>query len=169
MRTTVLCACALGALVTTSAAQTSMKFDGKQECAKPEPNYTVPVADTAKHAISLGVAKCTWSDGAIGGERLKDEEDTFVSDAAGNSSHDRGYGVGSVQNGDKYFIHFKGTTTLKDSAPVSADCTWKFSGGTGKLKGIEGKGTCKGTFQPDGRAAWKISGEYHLATPVGNQ
>ena len=167
MRTTLLPACALVALVTTGAAQTSMKLDGKLECAKPEPNYMVPVADTAKHALSLSAAKCTWSEGTLGGERLKDEEDTFTSDASGNSSHDRGYGVGSVQGGDKYFVHFKGTTTLKDGAPVSADCSWKFTGGTGKLKGITGKGTCKGTFQSDGRAAWHIRGEYQLAAAGG--
>jgi len=165
MRTTVLTGCALVALVTTSAAQTPTKLAGKMECAKPEPNYMVPVADTAKHAISLGTAQCTWSEGTIGGARLKDEEDTFVSDATGNASHDRGYAVGSAVNGDRYFLHFKGTSTLKDGAPLSADCTWKFTGGTGKLKGISGKGTCKGTFQPDGRAAWEIKGEYQLATP----
>jgi hypothetical protein len=72
-----------------------------------------------------------------------------------------------VGNGDKYFIHFKGTTTMKDGAPVSSDCTWKFTGGTGKLNGIKGKGTCKGTFQPDGKAAWDITGEYQLAAPAG--
>ena len=167
MRTTVWPACALVVLVTTSAAQTPMKLNGKMECAKPEPNYIVPVADTAKHALSLGAVKCTWSEGTIGGERLKNEEDTFESDATGDSSHDRGYGVGTVANGDKYFIHFKGTSTLKNSAPVSADCNWKFTGGTGKLNGITGKGTCKGTFQPDGRAVWEIKGEYQLAASGG--
>src|SRR6266536_739850 len=123
MRTMGLTGCLLVALVTTSAAQTPMKLAGKMECAKPEPNYMVPVADTAKHAISLGTAKCTWSEGTIGGERLKDEEDTFSSDATGNSSQDRGYGVGSAVNGDKYFVHFKGTSTLKDGAPLSGACT----------------------------------------------
>jgi hypothetical protein len=168
MRTTLLPACALAALVTTGAAQTPMKLDGKLDCAKPEPNHVVPVADTAKHALLLGAVKCTWSKGTLGGERLKDEEDTFMSDATGNSSHDRGYAVGSVQSGDRYFVHFKGTTTLKDGAPVSADCDWKFTGGTGKLKGITGKGTCKGTFQADGSAAWQLKGEYKLAAPARN-
>ena len=167
MRTTILPACMLVALVTTGAAQAPIKLAGKMECAKPEPNYMVTVADTAKHAMTLGMVKCTWLEGTVGGERLKDEVDTFASDATGNSSNDRGYGVGSVGNGDKYFIHFKGTSTLKDNAPVSADCTWKFTGGTGKLSAIKGKGTCKGTFQPDGKAVWEIKGEYQLATPAG--
>lgn len=99
--------------------------------------------------------------------RQKDEDDAIASDATGNTSHDRGYGVGSVGNGDRYFVHFKGTTALKDGAPVSSDCTWKFTGGTGKLNGINGKGTCKGTFRPDGTASWDIKGEYQLAGPAG--
>jgi len=164
MKTTLLPACALVALVTTGAAQTRMKLVGRMECAKPDPSHLVPVADTANHAMSLMAAKCTWSEGTIGGERLKSEDDAIASDATGNTSQDRGYGVGSVGNGDRYFIHFKGTSALKNGAPVTADCTWKFTGGTGKLKGIKGKGTCKGTFQPDGKAVWEVKGEYQLAT-----
>jgi hypothetical protein len=153
MRTTIFLACALAALVTTGAAQTPMKLAGKMECAAPNPYHVVPVADTAKHALSLSAAKCTWSEGAIGGQPLKNEDDAIASDATGNTSHDRGYGVG--------------TTTLKDGAPVSSDCTWKFTGGTGKLDGIKGKGTCKGTFRPDGKVAFNIEGEYKLAAPAG--
>jgi hypothetical protein len=168
MRTTILPACALALLVTSAAAQTPMKLAGKMECGKPDPSHMVPVDDTAKHALSVGATKCTWSEGTIAGERVKNETDTFISDATATSSEDHGYGVGSVASGDKYFVHFKGTTSLKDSQPVSAACTWKFTGGTGKLKGIKGKGTCKGTFQPDGKAAWEINGEYRLATAGTN-
>jgi hypothetical protein len=167
MRMTILSVCALGALITTGAAQTPMKLDGKMECAKPAPSHMLPVADTAGHAMFLNAAQCTWSEGSIGGERLKGEDDAIASDATGNRSQDRGYGVGSVANGDKYFVHFKGTTTLKDGAPVSGDCTWKFTGGTGKLSGIKGKGTCKGAFQPDGKVVWQVKGEYQLATAAG--
>lgn len=167
MRNAVLPACALAVLVTTSAAQTSMKLDGKVDCAKPEPQHVVEVKDAEKHAMILGVAKCSWNSGTLGGQQLKDEEDTITSDATGNSSNDKGYGVGSVANGDKYFVHFKGTSVLKDGVPVSAECTWKFTGGTGKLSGIKGKGTCKGTFQKDGAAAWEIKGDYELATSSG--
>ena len=42
--------------------------------------------------------------------------------------------------------------------------TWKFTGGTGNLKGIKGKGICKGTFQSDGKATWEMKGDYVLKT-----
>jgi hypothetical protein len=167
MTRTALTAYALVAFVSSAAAQTSMKLDGKVACAKPEQQHVVEVKDAEKHAMILGEAKCTWTSGALGGQQLKDEVDTFSSDATGNSSNDKGYGVGGVANGDKYYVHFKGTSTLKDGAPVTAECTWKFTGGTGTLSGIKGKGTCKGTFQKDGAANWEIKGDYQLAASAG--
>jgi hypothetical protein len=161
MRTTILSACAIVALVTPSAAQMS-QLAGKMECDKPDPNHVVSVDDSAKHVLSLGATKCTWTEGTLGGERLKDEKDWVASDGAGGKSDDRGYGVGTVANGDKYFVHFKGETKLKGDQPTSSECTWKFTGGTGKLAGINGKGTCKGTFKSDGKASWEIKGQYAI-------
>jgi hypothetical protein len=162
MRIAVCIACGLLALLPYTSAQAQTKLAGKITCNKADPNHTASVEDQAKHTISLGVAKCTWSEGKIGGEQLKDETDTFTSDVVGELSHDRGYGVGSVANGDKYFVKFKGKTTLKGETPVSGKCTWAFTGGTGKLKGITGKGTCNGTFSTDGKASWDIQGTYSL-------
>ena len=162
MRIAVYIACGLLALLPHTSAQAQMKLAGKMTCNKADPNHTASVDDQAKHTISLGVSKCTWSEGKIGGEQLKDETDTFTSDATGNLSHDRGYGVGSVEGGDKYYVRFEGTTTLKGEAPVGGKCTWAFTGGTGKLKGLTGKGTCKGTFSPDGKGSWDIQGTYAI-------
>lgn len=152
------CACVVLAAAPTAPAQT--KFSGKVQCAKADPSYTVPVADRANHVMSLGRSKCTWTQGEIAGNRLTDEEDTFVSDISGNTSRDRGYGVGTLVNGDRYFVRFETTTTMKDNVPVSGKCTWAFTGGTATLKGIKGKGTCTGTFNPDGTGAWDIAGDY---------
>jgi hypothetical protein len=161
MRTAVYITCGLLALL-SHAAQAQTKLAGKMSCSKPDPNHTAKVGDQANHIMSLAAQKCTWSEGKIGDEQLKDETDTFTSDVTGNLSHDRGHGVGSVAGGDKYFVRFKGTTTLKDEAPVSAQCTWAFTGGTGKLKDLTGKGTCKGTFKPDGASSWDIQGTYAI-------
>lgn len=167
MRTTRCVMCGLVVLMVTGTLQAQSKLSGKMQCAKPDPSYAVPVADKANHAMSLAGAKCLWSQGDIGGDPLKDENDTYVSDVIGNLSRDRGYGVGSVANGDQYFVRFDGTTTLKADVPVGARCTWTFTGGTGKLKGLTGKGTCKGTFNADGTASWVIQGEYH--TPASSK
>ena len=162
MRTMAWVACALLALVLSGTAQAQTKLAGKMQCPKPDPNYTAPVGDQAHHALALAAQTCTWSQGDLGGDRLQDEVDTFTSDISGTLSRDRGYGVGSVASGDKYFIRFAGTTTLKGDTPVRAQCTWTFTGGTGKLQGLTGKGTCAGTFRADGTSSWDIQGDYGM-------
>ena len=45
---------------------------------------------------------------------------------------------------------------------MSSEGTWTYTGGTGKLKGIKGKGTFKGTPNPDGTMTYQVDGEYQL-------
>ena len=167
MKTLALMCCGLLALFAADAAQAQMKLSGKLQCAKPDPNYAVPVGDGADHALTLGVSKCTWSGGELGGDPLKEETDHVASDVRGSTSHDHGYGVGSTASGDKYFVRFEGTSTVKDHAPVDAQCTWTFTGGTGKLTGLSGKGTCKGKSAADGTSSFDIKGEYTIHKSAG--
>jgi hypothetical protein len=54
---------------------------------------------------------------------------------------------------------------MKDGAPQTAEGTWTYNGGTGKLKGIKGKGTYKGTGNADGSVTFQIDGEYTMPKP----
>jgi hypothetical protein len=152
-------------LASAASASAQSKFTGKCSQGKPDPNYVVPVGDRANHAMILAKVTCTWSSGEIAGVALKDEVDTVVSDMAGTTSRDRGYGVGSTASGDKYYVHFEGTSNYKGETPTTATCNWTFSGGTGKLSGLTGKGTCKGTFDATGAAVFDVVGEYSIAAP----
>jgi hypothetical protein len=157
------CVIVCGFVLTLSAvASAQTQFSGREQCAKPEPEYTVPVSDRPNHAMALAKEKCTWTKGEIGGIRITEEEDVVVSDISGNTASARGYAVPVLANGDKVFVHFQGITTLKDTVPVSFHGTWSFTGGTGKLKGIKGSGTYKGRDNPDGSGTADIEGKYHL-------
>ena len=149
------------AMAANAGAQT--KFSGSCNQGKPDPNYTATVGDHPGHAIVLAKVKCVWTKGDLGGVALKEEDDTVTSDVNGKTSRDKGYGVGMTASGDKYFVNFEGTTTYEKDAPVNATCTWKFSGGTDKLKGLTGKGTCTGKFDATGAAVFDIEGEYQVA------
>ena len=166
--TRLILVCGLALCIATAASAQS-KFSGTQQCAKPDPAYTVPVGDRPDHTISLIKDKCTWTSGEIGGVQLKDEDDTIVSDATGNRARDRGNGVATLANGEKAFVQFQGTTTLKNNVPVTGQGTWSFTGGTGKQKGLKGKGTFKGKWNPDGTSTFEIEGEYELATATSSK
>jgi hypothetical protein len=67
-----------------------------------------------------------------------------------------------MANGDKYSVRYQGTSTAKDGAPPTISGTWNFTGGTGKLKGLTGKGTYKGKGNPDGGATFEVRGDQKL-------
>ena len=151
-------------IATTAAAQT--KFSGSQTCAKPDPSYTVAVGDRADHVISLSKDKCTWTRGEIAGIKLKTDVDTIISeDISATTSRDRGYAVTLMANGDTIFVELEGTTTIRE-VPVSGRGTWTFTGGTGKMQGIKGKGTYDGKYNRDGTGTFNVQGEYQLAAPA---
>ncbi len=151
-------------LATAATATAQSKFSGNCSQGKPDPNHVIPVGDRANHALILAKFTCTWSAGEVAGLALKDEVDTVFSDMAGTTSRDRGYGVGTAVNGDKYYVRFEGTTTYKGETPTAGTCAWTFSGGTGKLRGLTGKGTCSGTFDATGAAVFDMQGDYSIAT-----
>jgi len=153
-----------GCVVASAAnASAQSKFAGKCSQGTPNPNHEIKVDDRANHTLVLGQVTCTWSAGELAGVALKNEVDTTFSDVAGATSRDRGYGVGLAANGDKYYVRFEGTTNYKGAAPTTASCTFTFSGGTGKLRGLTGKGTCTGTFDATGGAVFDVVGEYSIA------
>ena len=148
------------ATATSAAAQT--KVTAKCSQGKPDPNHLIVIDDRPQHAMYLGKVTCTFSAGEFGGDALKSEVDTVMGEMTGTTSHDRGYGVGSTASGDKYYVRFSGTTTYKGEVPTAATCNWTFTGGTGKLEGLTGKGTCTGTYDASGGATFDIVGEYSI-------
>jgi hypothetical protein len=51
---------------------------------------------------------------------------------------------------------------VKDAKFQSGGGTWTFVSGTGKCKGIKGKGTYKGTPNADGTVTYQVDGEYSM-------
>lgn len=170
MRLTVALASSLViALVAAGGAQTpaATKLAGTLDCPKTDPVAMSEVGDAPGHAFTLFKIKCTWSKGEIAGVKMQTEEDTFVSEASGTTARDAGYGVTTLVGGDKVFVKFEGTTTMKNNVAASGEGTWTFTGGTGKAKGAKGKGTYKGTVKPDGSISWQVDGEYSVGATSG--
>ena len=94
-----LVAIVFAVLLAPSITEAQTKFSGKQQCAKPNPEYSVPVADQANHVMMLAGQKCTWTQGEVGGDKFKDEDDVIAMDVVGNQSRDRGYGAGTMASG----------------------------------------------------------------------
>ncbi len=150
------------ALTTVASAQT--KISGSQRCAKADVEHSIQVGDTPNHSFVISQAKCTWTKPLeFAGIQDKEGIDTDFAEISGNTSRARGYEVDTLANGDRVSFRYQATMTLKDGVPQSGEPKWTLFGGTGKLKGIKGKGSCKLTSAaPDGSITWDCEGEYEL-------
>lgn len=156
----MVCAALLFCAV-TAGAQT--KVTGTAQCAKPDPSHVIPVGDVPDHSLVVEQSKCTYTKPMeIGGDKSKEGVSTATGDVTGNMSKTHGFHVVTMESGDKAFFWYQGTATSKDGAPVEAKGTWGLTGGSGKLKGVKGKGTY--TCKPEGDAvSCEVEGEYQLA------
>ena len=145
----------------TAGAQT--KISGTAQFGKADPQHAIPVGDRPDHSLGVDQLKCTWTKPQdIGGDKTKEGVSTETQDISGNNVRARGMHVTTMESGDKYFVSYQGTGTVKDGVLQSAKGTWTYTGGTGKLKGIKGKGTYDCATKGDG-VSCEIEGEYQLA------
>ena len=148
-------------LAATAGAQT--KVSGTAQCGKPDPQQVLPVGDRPGHMLGIAQIKCTYTKPMeIGGDKSKDGVSTETSDISGNTSHPRGFHVMTMESGDKVFFSYQGTATSKDNALVELKGSWVMNGGSGKMKGIKGKGTVTCVPSGDGLSC-DVEGEYQLA------
>ena len=153
-------------LALPAGAQT--KLHGKQTCQKSDPSYMVDVGDQPGHAIMLQKTTCTWADGGLDMEGLKSKGvvDVSTGEMRGVKMTDSGYNTTTMDNGDKFTVHYSGPATAAKDGSVAFAGKWTFVSGTGKLKGIKGGGTYKGSGTADGAGSAEIEGEYAIAPPA---
>jgi hypothetical protein len=145
-----------------AAASAQTKISGTIQCGKADPQHLVPVGDRPDHSLGVEQTKCTWSKPMeIEGAKSKDGVSTTTTDISGDTARERGFHVSTMDSGDKFFVWYQGAATTKDGALVGSKGTWGFTGGSGKLKGIKGKGTY--TCSPSGEGfSCEVEGDYQL-------
>ncbi len=154
--------CGIVCLAAT-AASAQTKTTGTAQFGKADPQHMLPVGDRADHSLGVAQLKCTWTKPQdIGSDKTKDGVSTETRDISGNNIRAHGMHVTTMESGDKYFVSYQGTGTSKDGTLQGAKGTWMYTGGTGKLKGIKGKGTYTCAASGDG-VSCDIEGEYQLA------
>jgi hypothetical protein len=161
MRRFFMLAAAVWFCAATVSAQT--KVSGTAQCGKPDPQHVIPVGDRPDHMLGVAQIKCTYTKPMeIGGDKSKDGLSTETSDINGNASRARGVHVATMESGDKFFVWYQAAATSKEGTVTDLKGNWAFNGGTGKLRGIKGKGTFTCAPSGDGLSC-DVEGEYQLA------
>jgi hypothetical protein len=153
----------LAAVALAAAAGAQTKTSGTIQCGKADPQHAIEVGDQPNHSMGVSKSTCTWSKPMeVAGAKTKDGYSVASNDTTGDKSSGRGIHVSTMDNGDKMYVRFQGNGTLKDGAMQTDSGTWSYTGGTGKLKGIKGKGTYKGKASAGGGMTYEIEGDYTL-------
>ncbi len=146
--------------------QPGTRVSGTMKCGKSTRN-AVEVGDDASHALAIVKTPCTWTRPmTIAGSDTKEGVSSALSDVRGDVSADHGYHVGTMASGDKYFVRFDGQTKSSQGVLQGQVGRWGFTGGTGKLAGLQGRGTYKSTGSADGTAVVEVEGEYRMGEPA---
>jgi len=156
-------------LLFASAVAAQTKVAGKMQCPKPEVVGTAEAGDQAGHRLTLEKNICPWSTPMeMLGEKSKDGTYVAFSENSPTQASTRGTYVGNMENGDKFFLNFD-WAVVKDGKPKSViesvKGTWAFTGGTGKLEGIRGKGTYTASEDETGGVV-SFEGEYAVPAAV---
>jgi len=151
------------ALMFASAAGAQKKVSGKQQCPKPEVVGTADAGDKAGHTLTLVRSTCTWATPLeMADEKSKDGISVAFAEMSSTRATNSGTYVGNMDNGDKFYVSFHDSAFVKDGKPQGIKGTWAYTGGTGKLKGITGKGTYTVTLSDDGSGVADVEGDYVL-------
>ena len=156
----------LAAFAGTALAQTQVS--GTTKCSKGDPYQTqsIEVGDQAGHVLVVDKGTCSWSlPLEVAGFKSTTITTTESVDVNGAKVQIRGYAIIAMDNGDKAFAHYLGTGNMKDGVAIG-EGTWSFAGGTGKLKGLKGKGTWKSSGAVGGEGQEQLQGEYTLPEPA---
>ena len=159
-------ACVTFLVAAAAGAQT--KISGTAQCGQPETVGKADAGDRAGHTMELGKGSCTWTAPLeMAGLKSKDGNSVSFVEATSTRSSGTGTFVGNMDNGDKFFVSFHDSTTIKNGQPAGpSKGTWSYTGGTGKLKGLQGKGTYTVTGNADGTSTVAVEGDYTIAEPT---
>ena len=137
-----------------AATEAQTKVSATAECGQPDTHHVIPVGDLPDHSLGLLQVKCTYTKPMeIEGAKSVSTVITMTNEVSGDSIRAHGFQVVTMDSGDKVFVSHEGAGT-----PEGQDGTWSISGGTGKLKGVKGKGTYSCSS-----SGCDIAGEYQLA------
>jgi hypothetical protein len=157
------------AVLSAVGVQAQAKVDSEWKCDKATVEHSIDVGDQLGHAYVLSQSKCSATKGEIGGVREQEGTGSEFHDVLGNNVSWHGIFVETLASGDKIHYSYRGSGTASGGQFVSGTNTWTITGGTGKLKGVKGKGGCKGKGNADGTVTWDCEGTYQTAAAAATK
>ncbi len=166
MNSRFVCISAMVAVAALMAsAQTKTTMTGK--CNKPEVQQSVPAGDQQGHMFTVAQGMCSTT-ASVNGAMAKQGNYSEEAEVTATSMNNRGIYVVTFDSGDKIYYKYQGMGTTKDGAYQAGTNKYEIAGGTGKMQGISGSGSCKLTGTSDAGPSYTCTGVYHMGMATGS-
>ena len=160
-----MCVCVLIAVAAAmSTAQTKTTMTGT--CGKPDVQQSVPAGDQQGHMYMVSQGKCSVT-GSINGAVAKQGMYSEEVDSNATQMKNQGIYVVTFDSGDKAYYKYQGMATLKDGKYEAGTNKYEIVGGTGKMQGLHGSGSCKLTGKGDDTLDYSCTGTYAVGMSMG--
>jgi hypothetical protein len=154
MKFKLFCVCSLFVF---AAASTPAQTKGPAgTCAKSTNMQTIDAGDQQGHVFAVQSATCTPTT-EVHGAKATSAGFAEHDDMTATRAHGWGVYTETFDSGDKLFYSYHTTAVMKDGALVSGSNTYSIIGGTGKMKGVHGSGSCKLKGTADGGVAYNCT------------
>jgi hypothetical protein len=132
------------------------KVDTKWHCSKPSTDHQLEVGDEPGHVYWIGQGTCEAP--SAGTLKEKSGQYTEFHDQWKATFNFHGRYNTTTESGDKIFYTYEGSSSTDPAKPVGNK--WRIVGGTGKMKGIKGSGSCSGKINADSSTDYECTGTY---------
>ena len=150
----------LGMFAAAYNLMADVQVSGAGVCAKPDPSYSITATDSPGHVFLMGLYQCIWTKPIeIAGTKTKGGPDIISVELHGTTADWSEFYVDTADTGDKGYYRFRGTATFKDGIMQDLTGKWTLVGGTGKLNGVKGSGTCTGKGEQSGAVTFDCKGK----------
>jgi hypothetical protein len=157
-----ICSFLIGLCLLVAPTVSAQRLSGQGTCGEPEDQKEIPVGDRPNHSFAVSKSKCSWiRPFEIGGQRAEGGTAVQINERSRSTSKFRGDYLDPMSGGDTVHYSYEGTTTFAGEKPQKQTWSWTIVAGTGKLKGVSGKGTCNGAW-PEDKFRWSCTGAYRL-------
>jgi len=138
-----------------AAAGAQTKISGAAQCGKPETVGKADAGDRAGHTMELAKGSCTWTAPLeVAGLKSKDGNSVSFVEATSTRSSGTGTFVGNMDNGDKFFVSFHDSTTIKTASRRGPPKARGLIREGRRAKGLAGQGK----IYCHGQCRWNLNG-----------
>jgi hypothetical protein len=163
MKSAILCFCvALGFVIVGTHANAQTRYTWSFSCMPNALMQGISIAQRTSVSATVGLVRCSSLTGEIAGSAITSWMHSYYIEVQGNQFRTWGVMVQTLADGDEVNFTSQVNGNMVNGVQKSGQMMYQITGGTGKMAGIKGSGTCTITYNAPAPNVASCAGQYTL-------